>query len=316
MADLAFIFKISQWREGSLNPKWLPRIQEIKDAYQAFLATYSPAKAAYFSEYKYRGERVTDKLSFIKKALLDECSAVEDTYFSNPRDLLEKALIKLYCTKYDGRLDQLQKDQRIYGLPVQALFMALDNHNLVGCKSANERFFLTEGLTQTLQAFVEETLPEDDQRKMREKCKAFLREDEDCPPSVFIEFLMSTHNKLNAYGSAIGPSLLDTGTPKCDVDAHDWVEIKALMNTNVFAPGTYTNIAQMGVAQLQAHGDALPHRLEHELTHTDPRELYNEKMRVAAHAFYTGPGRDHPAGKPSERERRLELPLSSAFSHA
>jgi hypothetical protein len=296
MADLALIFKLSTWR--TLDPKIAERIQELKAAYQAFLGSYSPKKSSYFSEYRYRNspkgvnEKIIDKLSFIKKALLDETFMKSDSYAFSPRDLMEKALIKLYVIKYDGRDKKIiGQDQRIYGLPVQSLFMALDDHNLAGCKSANERFFLTEGLAQTLQAFMEETLPTEIQTKMTQAFRKFLELSLSTKTfEDFIKFLLETHNDLNPYGSSIGPSLLDTGTPKCDVEQSkegNPLEIKALVDTNTFAPHIYTNIAQQQASKVQAHGGALTSRLEYALKHEgNPEALRNARIRVVAKAAH------------------------------
>ena len=316
MADLAVIFKIGEWKSAQ-HPKWLPRIQEIKAAYQAFLRTYNPKKPSYFSEYTYIGEKIVNRLSFIKKALLDE--TIIPKHFSSKgreahRELMERAFLKLYCTKYDGNLTHLHKDQHIYGLTTQALFAALDDNNLIGCKSANERFFLTEGLIQTLQAFMEGTLPPKTQAEMQEKFQAFLQNEKDCPPPKFIEFLMKTDNDLNVYGSAIGPSLLDTGTPKCDMDNHDPVRINAL-NTNVFAPGIFSNLyhAQKGVSELQAHNDALAHRMEHCLGTVHRADFKTARLLLSARGMNPTESRLNDPDEKGRSTRTIAMMRASVY---
>lgn len=288
MADLAFIYKMAEWRNASI--RWADRrstqstelahLTDLKTRYETFLKGDAHE---YFSSHDIKG--LKDILDFLKKAFLDESVFVEGLH-TTPRDLMEKALIKLYCTKYRGYfLEDEERDQRIYGLTVQALFSALDKNNLIGCKSANERFFLTEGLTQVLEAFLYETLPADVQNTMLAHFKRFVADD--IPPSHFIKYLMMIHNDYNAYGSAIAPSLLDTGTPKCGVDRHDALVISAL-NTNTFASGTYLQIHQSNASALQAHGKDLPRRLEHELLkveRTNSQIIQNERLYNAAVAL-------------------------------
>jgi hypothetical protein len=293
MADLALILKLKTWR--SLDPKNISRIALLERAYSAFLASYDPKKIRYFSEYVYahpnsrKKEKVIDILSFLKKALLDETFTKSDSYSHSPRDLMEKALIKLYVIKYDGNLENIRAfyDQRLYGLSTQALFMALDDHNLAGCKSANERFFLAEGLAQVLLAFMEQTLPSAAQQAMTQGFKKFLAPDLSQETfESFAQSLLTMHNALNPYGSSIGPSLLDTGTPKCDVEASQAgnpLEINALLNTNIFAPRLYSHIQQRNASSVQAHGKDLPDRLQYLLTHDgNPEILKNARILAAA----------------------------------
>jgi hypothetical protein len=258
MADLALFYKFSTWRRFNDESPFLRTFQAIKKQYAEFLRA-DPAAETLFSQYG--GTALSTNLIEAKAALLSE---VMKTPATTTRERLEAALVKLYCLKYSG---EAVADQLPYGLPVQALFSALDENNLIGCKSANERFFLTEGLTQIFEAFLYESLPDEHISRLSGYTQAFLKGR--LPPESFAAQFMKLDAHLNVYGSAIGPSLLDTGTPKCLV-AHGSEESIAItglteVNTNIFAPSIFNTIAQTNASKVQAHGEKLQKRLSSSL---------------------------------------------------
>ncbi len=262
MADLSVLYKMDQWLELSTN--WKPSkaayrsLQKIKIYYLTFLA----GENRYLHEIEDWKAFITD-LSLFKAGLFEEASFVSGELYDF-HNLALKAFILLYCSKYSGMApDETElDDQACYGLTVQALFSALDNYNLIGCKSANERFFLTEGLTQIFEAFIYQTLPAEEQEAMKQHFLSFLLGR--ITALDFMALPMQFHNQYAVYGSAMGPSLLDTGTPKCgtlESDPGIGLGLFKGQNSNYFAPNLYTAIHQTFASKMQAHQKSLNSRL-------------------------------------------------------
>jgi hypothetical protein len=306
MADLALLYKMSRWRTFDSSGRFLAAFEAVRTRYARFLTGYTPTQPSNLFAYTAHDHKgLVAALTEAKNALLEE---VMGTPATTPRARLEQALVKLYCLKYSG--DSVP-DQLPYGLPVQALFSALDENNLIGCKSANERFFLTEGLTQVFEAFLYQSLAPELLVELTRHTQSFL--DSTIDPATFVAKFMTLDAQLNVYGSAIGPSLLDTGTPKCEVGRGPAsIAITGLteVSTNIFAPPIFGGISQTTASKVQAHGKSLVKRLSHSIPAT-PSRIW----RAAAEVMATGGGAGAGAGAGSYDPTRdpTSLDFGSAY---
>ncbi len=148
LADLAMLNTVAQDVRFSVNYEnsTLSVHDAINKLYTAYLDT--PNRDEYFSSSP-QGRQAIEFFTQFKDHNLALASNDNAT-------LIKKAFLKLYADKYKGTAID---DQKEYGSLAQALFLAAtNNHNLKGCKSANERFFYIENINNLLLAFKEATL--------------------------------------------------------------------------------------------------------------------------------------------------------------
>lgn len=182
-----------------------------------------------------------------------------DATTSEEKKRLTKVFLKLYATKYQGNNSASMEGQKEYGSIIQAMQLALDNHNFKGCKSANERFSLVESLNLLLLAYQNGTLKGEAKDQIDTAFDNYLTgtEPESKKAETLAKKLHQINNQYNAYNANILPSLMDTGTPKLEVSDEKNSLYISEFNTNYFAPGIYSHIDQKHANDVQAHGGIL-----------------------------------------------------------
>ncbi|WP_440617701.1 hypothetical protein [Cysteiniphilum sp. 6C5] len=240
----------------------LPLLDSVNQCYRQFLQ--HTCKEALNAKQKAWFHQSTQGETAIKhiQALKDELYlAVENTHYhkhdGSQQLNLKNAFLKLYLNHFHRNVDQ----QKVHSSMIQAMFLALSDQNLKGCKSGNERFSYIENLNTLFKAYVVNDRPNVLAAKMDTILEGYLENRiDDHKFSVAIHRL---NDQYNIYNSGVTPTLIDTGTPKCNTLAQ---KVNADLNvgglnTNYFVANCYENFAQNHVSKVQAHSGHVAHRI-------------------------------------------------------
>jgi hypothetical protein len=177
-------------------------------------------------------------------------SRTESTQESLKEDL-QSALLKLFYSNYVPRRtgsssSECSEDQRIYGSTIQALHLATSTGNVVGCKSANDRFGFVWNIAEALK---------NPSEALREAITAFLRSPDPKAAHEFLHQIYIHSNFYNCYGAGHLPSMVDVGAPKYRVSQEvdpirnptEW--LKKLPNV----PSSLTHLKSKNAEKIQPH---------------------------------------------------------------
>lgn len=255
MTDIAVLNTIAK---GNISSSLL---NQINNDYGDFLQNTSKeianAKQNLWFHQSTEGEKAIKKIQSLKDDLY---LAVQNTHYQESQHQinLKNAFLKLYLNHFHHNVDQ----QKVHSPMIQAMFLSLsDHHNLKGCKSANERFSYVENLNTLFKSYLVNDCSNDLAAKINAILEDYLNgEKNDHKFSVAIHKL---NDQYNIYNAGVTPSLIDTGTPKCNTltqKVNNDLNVGGV-NTNYFVANCYENFAQNHASKVQAHSGNIARRV-------------------------------------------------------
>ncbi len=120
-------------------------------------------------------------------------------------DKLQIALLQIFYSQYsrDPWMHKTPGEQSIYGSLVQALHLVTSSGNVVGCKSANDRFALVWDIVEALR---------NPSESIQATLNAFLKHPENL--RAFATAVHQETNQHHLYGAGAMPACIDTGPSK------------------------------------------------------------------------------------------------------
>ncbi|MCF6767740.1 hypothetical protein L3V86_05095 [Thiotrichales bacterium 19S11-10] len=257
MADLAMFNSLKDYLPGP-NYQYL---LDLNGKYTSFLELTNRPALFYKSKYAEDFQTIAIKL----KSQINETVVGAIT----KKNKLAKTLLKLYATNYHGADSDQMKYQKEMASIIQGMHLSLTQHNLKGCKSANERFSFIENLNELFLAYHNETLEKNIAKLVNNALKEYLQKASPTPKDGY-DLAVKLHqinDQYNVYGTGIFPSMLDTGTPKDKTDENGNQKSLAVSgtDTNYYRPRLYRNVFQGNASFEQAHGkmlDRLPDKVD------------------------------------------------------
>ncbi|MCF6807418.1 hypothetical protein L3V79_03300 [Thiotrichales bacterium 19S9-12] len=253
MADLAMFNSLKESLPSGTNNQYL---KILNDEYNEFLN--SENRPALFCK--------SEQAKAFQKAAVNLKNEINNIILIGPeshdkKNILAKTLLKLYATNYHGENSDQMEHQKEMASIIQGMHLSLTQHNLKGCKSANERFSFIENLNELFLAYHSETFKNDIPEKVKDALTEYLTKVPPTPQDGYnlAVKLHKINDDYNVYGTGTFPSMLDTGTPKDKTDENGNQESLAVSgaHTNYYRPELYENVYQHNASFEQAHGKML-----------------------------------------------------------
>jgi hypothetical protein len=200
---------------GDIQAKILECIDKMNKLYSKFLSSgkthFSAAaeREAFIEQIEFLRNTTPTLVSLIERRLQSTPEA-ERTPQDQAKLKLQLALTKLFYRHYSPEMSgthdrSCPPDQKIYGALVQALHLATSTGNVVGCKSANDRF----GLIWNMQASLN-----DPSTEFQAALDTFLSSSSPSAARIFAEAAYAHADQTTIFGAGHMPSIVDIGPPK------------------------------------------------------------------------------------------------------